>query len=99
MRSACRLSVARISAAHCCASARRDVPDDQHPFAEGAQPNRSTRRRTAARRTARKSPGGGGSVYHANCSAARVAGAAPVTRGESGYSRKLDHDNDGVGCE
>ncbi|WP_245841910.1 excalibur calcium-binding domain-containing protein [Sphingomonas lenta] len=38
-------------------------------------------------------------MYHANCSAARVAGAAPVTRGESGYSRKLDHDNDGVGCE
>ncbi|WP_293965764.1 excalibur calcium-binding domain-containing protein [Sphingomonas sp.] len=41
----------------------------------------------------------GGSVYYANCSAARAAGAAPVRRGEPGYSRKLDRDNDGVGCE
>jgi hypothetical protein len=35
----------------------------------------------------------------ANCSDARAAGAAPVRRGEAGYSRKLDRDGDGVGCE
>ena len=35
----------------------------------------------------------------ANCAAARTAGAAPVRRGEPGYGRHLDRDNDGVGCE
>lgn len=38
-------------------------------------------------------------AYYANCSAARAAGAAPVYAGEPGYSRKLDRDGDGVGCE
>jgi len=35
----------------------------------------------------------------ANCAAARAAGAAPVRRGSPGYSRRLDRDGDGVGCE
>jgi hypothetical protein len=35
----------------------------------------------------------------ANCSAARSAGAAPVRRGDPGYSLRLDRDGDGVGCE
>lgn len=39
------------------------------------------------------------SVYYANCTAARAAGAAPVYRGEPGYGSHLDRDNDGVGCE
>jgi hypothetical protein len=34
-----------------------------------------------------------------NCSAARVAGAAPVRRGDPGYGPHLDRDNDGIGCE
>lgn len=42
---------------------------------------------------------GGGSGYFANCSAARAAGAAPIRAGQPGYSRKLDRDGDGVGCE
>jgi hypothetical protein len=41
----------------------------------------------------------GGSTYYANCDAARAAGAAPVYRGDPGYSRRLDRDGDGVGCE
>lgn len=45
------------------------------------------------------SSGRSGSAYYANCSAARAAGAAPVLRGEPGYSPKLDRDGDGVGCE
>ena len=40
-----------------------------------------------------------GSVYYPNCATARAAGAAPVRRGEPGYGRHLDRDNDGVGCE
>ncbi|WP_265521585.1 excalibur calcium-binding domain-containing protein [Oerskovia flava] len=39
------------------------------------------------------------SVYYENCTAARAAGAAPVYVGEPGYSRSLDRDGDGVGCE
>ena len=38
-------------------------------------------------------------VYYENCAAARAAGAAPVYRGEPGYARHLDRDDDGVGCE
>ncbi|ASY61473.1 excalibur calcium-binding domain-containing protein [Sinorhizobium sp. CCBAU 05631] len=41
----------------------------------------------------------GGEVYHANCSAARAAGAAPIHAGEPGYRRKLDRDSDGIACE
>lgn len=40
-----------------------------------------------------------GTVYYKNCTAARAAGAAPVRRGDPGYARHLDRDNDGVGCE
>ena len=47
--------------------------------------------------TLRSSEGGG--AFFANCSAARAAGAAPVRRGDPGYSSKLDRDGDGVGCE
>ncbi|MFD1424932.1 excalibur calcium-binding domain-containing protein [Laceyella tengchongensis] len=38
-------------------------------------------------------------VYYANCKAARAAGAAPLYKGEPGYSSKLDRDGDGVACE
>src|SRR5690606_10521164 len=39
------------------------------------------------------------SVYYENCTAVRAAGAAPIYAGEPGYSRKLDRDGDGIGCE
>ncbi|WP_432507670.1 GmrSD restriction endonuclease domain-containing protein [Kineococcus arenarius] len=38
-------------------------------------------------------------VSYANCDAVRAAGAAPIRTGEPGYSRKLDRDGDGIGCE
>jgi hypothetical protein len=41
----------------------------------------------------------GGSVYYQNCDAVRAAGAAPIRVGDPGYSRRLDRDGDGVGCE
>jgi len=41
----------------------------------------------------------GSSTYFPNCAAARAAGAAPVRRGDPGYGRHLDRDNDGIGCE
>ena len=45
---------------------------------------------------------GGGSTSRGpfrNCSEAWAAGAAPLHRGESGYSGDLDRDGDGVACE
>ena len=38
-------------------------------------------------------------VTYANCSQARAAGAAPLHRGQPGYSARLDRDGDGVACE
>lgn len=38
-------------------------------------------------------------VSYANCTEARNAGAAPVRRGDPGYSSRLDRDGDGIGCE
>ena len=38
-------------------------------------------------------------VYYRNCKAARDAGVAPLYRGQSGYRRELDRDNDGIACE
>ncbi|WP_051276334.1 excalibur calcium-binding domain-containing protein [Marmoricola sp. URHB0036] len=35
----------------------------------------------------------------ANCAEARAAGAAPVHKGDPGYSPQLDGDSDGTGCE
>jgi len=43
-------------------------------------------------------PGSNAGAF-ANCAQARAAGAAPVRRGDPGYSRKLDRDGDGIGCE
>ena len=34
-----------------------------------------------------------------SCAQAREAGAAPLYRGDPGYSPRLDRDNDGVACE
>lgn len=42
---------------------------------------------------------GGGVGAFRNCAEARSAGAAPVRRGDPGYSKKLDRDGDGIGCE
>ncbi|MDK8499686.1 excalibur calcium-binding domain-containing protein [Corynebacterium pseudodiphtheriticum] len=39
------------------------------------------------------------SAFYPNCAAARAAGAAPLYRGNPGYSTKLDRDGDGVACE
>ncbi|BCW81735.1 excalibur calcium-binding domain-containing protein [Arthrobacter sp. NicSoilC5] len=38
-------------------------------------------------------------AYYANCTAAKNAGAAPLYRGQPGYSSSLDRDGDGVACE
>ncbi|MFE2430971.1 excalibur calcium-binding domain-containing protein [Streptomyces sp. NPDC059373] len=37
-------------------------------------------------------------THYANCDAVRKAGAAPLHKGDPGYSRSLDRDGDGVAC-
>lgn len=38
-------------------------------------------------------------AHYASCEDARAAGAAPLRRGDTGYSSELDSDGDGVACE
>ncbi|QGQ96959.1 nuclease [Paenibacillus psychroresistens] len=38
-------------------------------------------------------------VEYASCAAVRAAGKAPIHKADPGYSRLLDRDGDGVGCE
>jgi hypothetical protein len=52
-----------------------------------------------AQRSQRKRASASSDVYYANCSQARAAGAAPIRRGQPGYRRALDRDNDGIACE
>lgn len=49
--------------------------------------------------TAAEAPDAGGAVYYRDCAAVRAAGAAPLHRGDPGYSSKLDRDGDGIACE
>ena len=63
---------------------------------EAALPrSRATTPAPQATRGARRSA----PVEYANCDAVRAAGAAPITAADPGYSRRLDRDGDGVGCE
>lgn len=71
---------------------------DYHCHRGGGSPAR-TSSFGASLAPSRAAPARGGSVYFANCSHARAEGAAPVRRGDPGYSSRLDRDGDGVGCE
>ncbi|MEG3088923.1 excalibur calcium-binding domain-containing protein [Sphingomonas sp. PB4P5] len=51
------------------------------------------------KRSLNPSSGSGNGKAFTNCSAARSAGAAPVRAGDAGYSRGLDRNGDGIGCE
>ena len=64
--------------------------------AKAALAAEKARKKKIAEAEVRKSPS---SAYYKNCTAVRNAGAAPIYRGEPGYSRKLDRDGDGIACE
>lgn len=38
-------------------------------------------------------------IVYKNCTEVREAGAAPIMKGDPGYSKKLDRDGDGIACE
>lgn len=46
-----------------------------------------------------KGTGTPSATYYPNCSAARAAGAAPISVGQPGYGTHLDRDGDGIGCD
>lgn len=86
----------------------RDEAFPEHPepppiVAEPAQ--RSVARAVAGtipRRRAGSKPqvkAAAGAPYYPSCAAVREAGAAPIRRGDPGYSRRLDRDGDGIACE
>ena len=64
--------------------------------AKAALAAEKARKKKIAEAEVRKSPS---STYYQNCTAVRNAGAAPIYRGDPGYSRKLDRDGDGIACE
>ncbi len=37
--------------------------------------------------------------YYKNCTEVREDGAAPILKGQDGYSEHLDRDGDGIACE
>jgi len=85
---------------------RVDRADDHEPHPDARRPtpvpdpDRPATRRPAAPAVPRapaatKAPSS--SASYANCAAVRAAGAAPISAGQPGYSRKLDRDGDGGG--
>lgn len=73
-------------------AAPRHTPTTRRPAPQ------TTRTQEAPAYTPAPAPNGG-SVYYANCDAARAAGAAPILAGEPGYRPALDRNKDGVACE
>jgi outer membrane biosynthesis protein TonB len=75
-----------------------------HPAPKAAPPRKPTKPvkptpRNKPKPKPKKSTKPKQSVYYENCDAVRAAGADPIHTGDPGYSRKLDRDGDGVGCE
>lgn len=48
---------------------------------------------------AKAAPVASSEVYYKNCTQARAAGVTPIYRGQPGYAKHLDRDNDGIACE
>ena len=76
--------------------ATRALPASGPAPTTAAQPRSSTA--TTAPAPVPK-PGTAPTIHYANCTAVRAAGAAPILRGEPGYSSALDRDGDGIACE
>ena len=73
-------------------------PGQRLPADSGAPVLAPVRVTEPASPAASPSPSSGPDAF-ASCDAARAAGAAPLHRGDPGYSPQLDGDGDGVACE
>lgn len=87
-------------------------PTHERPSAPVVQPKPNADQRLAALKraeaneppetlTATYAPSGGevDAVFYRVCDDARLAGAAPLYRGDAGYRDALDRDGDGIACE
>lgn len=68
---------------------------DRHCYGGGTAPKTSTARKHPTRAQSLRST----TALYASCDDVRAAGAAPLRRGDPGYSGRLDRDGDGVACE
>lgn len=68
-----------------------NVDEDLVPTKPTAKPGESTTETIAPPKQTE--------IYYKNCTEVREAGAAPIMKGDPGYSKKLDRDGDGIGCE
>lgn len=69
-------------------TAQAEVTTEEAPAAEEAPPAEEA---PAPATTTR--------VHYSSCAEAKEAGAAPLYKGDPGYSSTLDRDGDGVACE
>lgn len=92
------------------AQAKKAVQQESARKAQAAQAARAAEKRAAEKAAAARKQSqvaqpaaprkpASTSAYYKNCTAVRAAGADPIHVGDPGYSRKLDRDGDGVGCE
>lgn len=64
-----------------------------------AKPTTQTPSKAPTTKPEETTPTRSGFAFYRNCDEAKAAGAAPLHRGDPGYSRRLDKDGDGVACE
>lgn len=93
-----RVEAERVAVEAAAAQAAADEAARQAQAAAEAEAARVAAEAATAQAAAPVAPSGG-SVSYQNCDAVRAAGADPIYAGEPGYSRKLDRDGDGIGCE
>ncbi|ARU17306.1 calcium-binding protein [Croceicoccus marinus] len=79
-------------------------PASAHPgrtAADGCHNNRSAGERHCHNGSSKplRASGAAPRDYFPNCASARAAGVAPLRKGQRGYGRHLDRDNDGIACE
>lgn len=82
----------------------KSCPDQElprlYPIKLGGGPEKSvTPSAQSGKPAAKPAAGSDAATSYRNCDAVRAAGRAPIRTGDPGYSRKLDRDGDGVGCE
>lgn len=79
--------------------AEKKAAEEARLAEEAAKKAEEERLAAEAQRRAEEEAQAPASVYYANCSAVKAAGAAPIYAGDPGYASHLDKDGDGIGCE
>jgi micrococcal nuclease len=83
----------------CNGNTTQEAKKETSSVTEQQEPQNNTTQVAPTQPAAPTTPSTDTSVYYANCTAVRAAGADPIYAGQPGYSSKLDRDGDGVACE